>query len=86
MSSEDTSLSESEVLNFFTSLSNWGRWGDDDRLGTLNTITVEVRAAAAASIRTGRAVSLASFPGIDPAVQPGHAARCRGHHRSDLDG
>ncbi|MFJ5173790.1 cyclase family protein [Streptomyces griseoviridis] len=38
---------------------NWGRWGADDELGTLNLITDEVRAAAAAEARTGRWVSLA---------------------------
>ena len=64
MSGRGTDLTEGEVLDFFTSLSNWGRWGDDDRLGTLNTITDEVRVAAAASIRTGRAVSLSRD--VDP--------------------
>lgn len=64
MSGADPTPTESEVLDYFTSLSNWGRWGADDRLGTLNTITDEVRAAAAASIRTGRAVSLSRD--IDP--------------------
>ncbi|THC43116.1 cyclase family protein [Streptomyces sp. A1499] len=39
--------------------SNWGRWGTDDELGTLNLITEEVRARGAAEVRTGRAVSLA---------------------------
>ncbi|MCP2168264.1 cyclase family protein [Goodfellowiella coeruleoviolacea] len=39
--------------------SNWGRWGDDDERGTLNLITEEVRARAAAEVRSGRAVSLA---------------------------
>ncbi|MFD8968172.1 cyclase family protein [Streptomyces sp. NPDC059568] len=38
---------------------NWGRWGQDDQLGTLNLITSEVRAAAAAEVRTGQPVSLA---------------------------
>ena len=38
---------------------NWGRWGDDDRIGTLNLITAEAVAAAAASVEHGRAVSLA---------------------------
>ena len=28
-------------------LSNWGRWGKDDELGTINLITPEKRAAAA---------------------------------------
>jgi kynurenine formamidase len=39
-------------------LSNWGRWGSDDQLGTLNFITAEKRLAAAALIRTGRVVPL----------------------------
>ncbi len=38
---------------------NWGRWGDDDQLGTLHLITDEVRARGAAEVRTGRTVSLA---------------------------
>jgi kynurenine formamidase len=38
---------------------NWGRWGDDDRLGTLNLITDEVVATAAATVRSGRRVPLA---------------------------
>ncbi len=38
---------------------NWGRWGDDDQLGTLNLITDDVVATAAATITTGRRVSLA---------------------------
>lgn len=38
---------------------NWGRWGADDELGTLNLITDDVRAQAAAEVRTGRWVSLA---------------------------
>jgi kynurenine formamidase len=38
---------------------NWGRWGDDDRLGTLNLITDEAVRAAAATISTGRRVSCA---------------------------
>ncbi|SEQ92490.1 Kynurenine formamidase [Lentzea xinjiangensis] len=38
---------------------NWGRWGADDELGTLNLITDDVRARAAAEVRTGRWVSLA---------------------------
>lgn len=40
------------------SLSNWGRWGEDDERGTLNLITPEVVLRAAASIRTGRSFHL----------------------------
>lgn len=39
--------------------SNWGRWGEEDELGTLNLITDVVRARAAQEVRTGRSVSLA---------------------------
>jgi len=28
--------SEEEVIGWMDSLSNWGRWGADDQLGTLN--------------------------------------------------
>jgi kynurenine formamidase len=38
---------------------NWGRWGPDDALGTLNYIDDAKRAAAAALARAGRAFSLA---------------------------
>lgn len=37
---------------------NWGRWGDDDEMGTLNHITPEARRAAAGLVRTGEAVSM----------------------------
>jgi kynurenine formamidase len=48
-----------EVLAFHQTLSNWGRWGDDDQLGALNLITPAVTAAAAATVRSGRTVSCA---------------------------
>ncbi|MFH5229640.1 cyclase family protein [Antrihabitans spumae] len=38
------------------SLSNWGRWGPDDQLGTLNYMTPQTKLAAVAEIRTGRVV------------------------------
>ena len=48
-----------EVRGYFQQLSNWGRWGADDNAGTVNLITPEKRRAAAALVRSGRAVSLA---------------------------
>lgn len=41
-----------------TRFSNWGRWGDDDELGTLNFITPEARRYAASLVTEGRSVSL----------------------------
>jgi hypothetical protein len=48
-----------EVLTYFDTCSNWGRWGADDHAGTINLITPEKRREAAATVRSGRAVSLA---------------------------
>jgi kynurenine formamidase len=43
----------------FESVKNWGRWGKDDALGTLNYITPEKVAEAAALVRKGRRISMA---------------------------
>ena len=51
--------SEEEIIGWFDTLSNWGRWGQDDQLGTLNLVTPQRRAAAAALVREGITVSCA---------------------------
>src|SRR5919198_370000 len=51
--------SEEQVVEWITSLSNWGRWGDEDQAGCLNLITPEKRQQAAALIRDGATVSCA---------------------------
>jgi kynurenine formamidase len=38
---------------------NWGRWGNDDQLGTLNFITPSSVTRAAGEIKRGRSISLA---------------------------
>jgi kynurenine formamidase len=52
-------MAAADVLAFHETLSNWGRWGDEDELGALNLITREVTAAGAATVRSGRTVSCA---------------------------
>jgi kynurenine formamidase len=52
-------LSRAQVDALHERLSNWGRWGERDQLGTLNLITPEKRAAAAAAASRGRVVSCA---------------------------
>ncbi|GAA2524582.1 cyclase [Winogradskya humida] len=52
------------MFGYFETLSNWGRWGDDDERGTLNHITDDVRVAAARSVRHGRSVSCAWEVGV----------------------
>ncbi len=48
---------EDEVFEYYRRLSNWGRWGDDDELGTLNFITPAQVVAAARLIKEGIRVS-----------------------------
>jgi kynurenine formamidase len=47
-----------EVLSYLRDRNNWGRWGADDQKGAINLITPAKRAQAAATVRSGRAVSL----------------------------
>ncbi len=51
-------VTEAMVQQWMTDLSNWGRWGDDDQLGTLNLITPEKRLQAIGLARVGTSVSL----------------------------
>lgn len=48
-----------KILDLGAAVNNWGRWGDDDRIGTLNYLTDDVVLAAAGAIRSGRRFSLA---------------------------
>ncbi len=52
-------LTKADIDRMMTQLSNWGRWGKDDQLGTLNLITPAKRKEAAALVKEGFAVSLA---------------------------
>ena len=65
---------EGEVKGYLRSLSNWGRWGADDELGTINLITPAKRVAAAALVRDGVSVSCArpisTDIAADTTVQP----------------
>ncbi len=44
---------DEEIRALAAKVSNWGRWGPDDELGTLNFITPEKRREAAALVRKG---------------------------------
>ena len=50
---------EREVLGYFRSLSNWGRWGVEDQKGTLNLITPEKTRRAISLVTEGATVSCA---------------------------
>src|SRR3989442_1737793 len=50
---------DQQICEWFDSLSNWGRWGKDDLMGTLNLITPEKRRQAYALAKEGLAISCA---------------------------
>lgn len=52
-------VSAAEFARWGEEISNWGRWGDDDELGTLNLLTPEKRRAATRLVQDGVSVSLA---------------------------
>jgi kynurenine formamidase len=51
-------LNDDDVRAVYEAISNWGRWGYDDQLGTLNYITPAHRVAAAKLISEGSAIGL----------------------------
>jgi hypothetical protein len=53
-------VSEAQFEAWQTELSNWGRWGKDDELGTLNLITPAKRMTALALVKEGVPVSLST--------------------------
>ncbi len=54
--SKPVSLAEFDAV--FESVKNWGRWGPDDELGTLNLVTPEKTREALGLVRSGRTLSL----------------------------
>ena len=58
-SAVQSEMSRQAFDEMFAEISNWGRWGKADELGTLNLITPAIRARAAALVREGVSVSLA---------------------------
>jgi kynurenine formamidase len=64
---------------------NWGRWGADDELGTLNHITPEAIRCAATLARTGRVISL-GVPFNAQGPQGAHGLRRNPIHIMTVDG
>ena len=71
MSDSRPALTPEQVAGFHKTLSNWGRFGARDQLGTLNLITPAKRVAAAKLVKNGRAVSCArSLPTLPSVENP----------------
>ncbi|EFQ84389.1 hypothetical protein HMPREF0063_10241 [Aeromicrobium marinum DSM 15272] len=56
--------------HYIATCSNWGRWGDDDEIGTLNLVGAEQITRAAALVTQGKSFSL-SLPYDQTGPQPG---------------
>jgi hypothetical protein len=50
-------LTKSQFDQLFKQISNWGRWGKEDQLGTLNLITAERRRQAAELVKPSESQS-----------------------------
>ena len=61
-------VSQAQYDAWLTELSNWGRWGKDDEIGTLNLITPEKRKAALALVKEGVPVSLSTNTAFEKAI------------------
>ncbi|MEU6660560.1 cyclase family protein [Streptomyces sp. NPDC046821] len=69
-----------EFADIAKRVNNWGRWGADDEIGTLNLVTDEVVREAAATVTTGHRVPLA-LPLKEDGVQTGMIpGRINPHH------
>ena len=85
-----TETSAADFAEFMEPLSNWGRWGEDDELGTLNLMTPELAASAARSVSSGRVIALAR-PILSTAARDNptpllHLMRASGEGAADVGG
>ncbi len=67
--------SEEQVIGWMDSLSNWGRWGADDQMGTLNLITDAKRDQAAALVKEGISVTCSRVVELMRMLAPARAHR-----------
>jgi kynurenine formamidase len=78
-----------EVDALLEDVSNWGRWGHDDELGTLNLLTDQTRLAASRTVMFGRAISLSRE--LKPRATPDNPNPLMHHmlrtgHEADAEG
>ena len=68
MTESEDLVSPAEFEDLYKRCSNWGRWGSEDRRGSLNFITGEHVTRAATLIRTGEVISCSRVLDTTPAV------------------
>jgi kynurenine formamidase len=85
-----TGQSAADFDAFMAASSNWGRWGADDDLGTVNLLTADRAASAAAEVRYGRTVSLSrpltTLSAIDNPQPMLHLMKASGEGAADVGG
>jgi len=59
------------VNDYIAKYSNWGRWGADDELGTMNHVGPEQVIAAAQLVRQGKVISMTELLGASLGLQSG---------------
>ncbi|HEY8153986.1 MAG TPA: cyclase family protein [Myxococcota bacterium] len=67
--SQPSAPTQTWMEKVFEETKNWGRWGAEDEAGALNFITPKLRAAAAALVRDGVAVSCARELPVEPSIE-----------------
>ena len=65
------SVTKADVDKWMTELSNWGRWGKADQMGTVNLITAAKKKQAATLVRDGITISLARTVETERAIDNG---------------
>src|SRR5919201_182701 len=65
-SSKHAAVTKEQVDRWMRELSNWGRWGKDDQLGTVNLITEAKHKQAIGLAKLGTIVSLERKPVLVP--------------------
>lgn len=65
-------IGKADVDKLMTELSNWGRWGANDQMGTVNLITPARRQAAAKLVTEGASVSLSRNADSEKSVDNGN--------------
>jgi kynurenine formamidase len=91
--SQHHELTSAQVVGYMSELSNWGRWGDDDQLGTLNFISASGIASAAGTVTEGlriscgrslspRAASLSGASFLHHMLSTGREAPAKGVHEA----
>jgi kynurenine formamidase len=82
--------SAAEFADLMTPLSNWGRWGPDDELGTVNLLTPAHVATAATAVGSGQCVPLgrplSSWPAADNAQPLLHLMKSSGEAAAPVGG